>query len=287
MNIVSALFLVGSGIVAVLCLLTLLGRNPVQAIAASLVSEETRIAQISGSGSTSDGLHTLFQSVKLNNKDVAMIRRDVRRAIAAYPDKSEDDILTSRWFAFDEAARVPMKGFYNSHGTQDWITKEWYLESAHMRVVRPEFTERADDPTTDAFFAARKAKARATKIDRLKQDGPFASWGGSGGSMSVHLNKETGQVEITRAKEWASKAQKWIMPFVADEWADINESDLEAIKKLPSFSLALEEQIDVNPSGLTITMGPATTTLTSQGRQFDGVLMPGESVQLGATLTHR
>jgi len=273
------LFAISAG-AAVLLRLSLMGRNPIQAIAASFVSDETRLAQIEGSGTASDGLHTLYQTVKLNKKDVAMIRRDVRRAIAAYPDKTKDDLLASRWFAFDEAARVPSKGFWNSHSTQDPITKEWYLESAYMSVVRPEFKERADDATTDAFFAARKAKARADKIERLKIDGPFTAWGGTGGSMSVRLNKDTGLVEITRAQEWASTAQKWTMPFVVDEWADVNASDLEAIKKLPSFAQAVEQQIAVQPSGVSITMGGPGKSSGGNG----GVLRPGESMQIGTTL---
>lgn len=255
--------------------------NPVPSIVASDQSDEKSLAAITGSGSESDGIHTLYQKMKLNNQDVALMRRDVRRAIAAYPDIDEDHLLTGRWFAFDEAARVPSKGFYNSHGTQDPITKEYYLESAHMSIVKLEFPNRADDATTERFFAERKVKRHAEKIDRLKKDGPFTMWSGTGGSMNVGLDKETGKVVVTRAQKWAASASRWTFPFVAEEWADINASDLEAIKKLPSFAVATEDQVPVRPSG--VTMGPTT----SFGRTFDGVLMPGESIGVSTSINNR
>lgn len=276
-------FLAIIGAAALFLTMLILNMNPVPLVVAYVQSDDTRLAAIDSSGSENDGIHTLFQSVKLNNRDVAILRRDVRRAIAAYPDIDEERLLTSRWFAFDTAARVPSKGFWNSHGTQDPITKEYYLESACMSVVRPEYKNRADDTTTDRFFAERKAARRAERIERLKTNGPFAMWSGTGGSMSVRLDKNSNTVIVQRAEEWSSVADRWSMPFVADEWVDINEGNLDAIKKLPSFEKATLEKTDVQPSGVSISMGNGSYRSPTQGL----VIPPGGTIGVSVPLNSR
>lgn len=205
-----------------------LGRNPIPMAIAAVQSDSSRLASINGSGTASDGLHTLYQSVKLNNHDVKIIRQDVRSARAAYPDVDADKLLTSRWFAFDEAARVPSEGFSNSHGTQDPITKEWYLESAYMSVVRPEYPNRADPATTERVLSELKNKKQQKRLSHLKKWGTSSSSSGTGGSWSFNCypdplpsSEEASDTHIAgKCVVILDQKTKYTLPFVAEEWLD-------------------------------------------------------------------
>lgn len=235
----------------IVSLLTLFGSGYVKS---AVQSEVSRLAEIRRSGAESDGPYTLFQPVKLNQRDVDMLRRDRRRTVAAYPDVPEDQLFEQRWFAFDEAARVSSDGHWNSHGSQDPKTGKFYLESALESIVRAEYPKRADDATTTAFFKERKEKQQQGRRARLEKDGPMCSWGGTGGFMTVRLNNQR-QVVVQRAQEWAAVAKEWTFPFIVEEWLEVNVSDLGAIQKIPSFRLAVEREVSVEPSGVRVTMG--------------------------------
>ena len=243
-------------------------------------ADQARVASIGGAGFADNlGVISSMQwgtSSSVTRRDFELMRQDSRRAMAAYPALSDDLLFSGSWISVDIDARVPEKwGGMNSNGTK--IGEEWFLDGgAYLSFVKPQYPNRASASETKAYFVARKAKQRQEKIDRLAKDGPFVWWGGSGGSMSVKLN-ERREVVITRAQEWARTATRWTMPFVVDDWADTNESDLDAIKKLPSFAQAAEETIDIQPSGMTMTMGadqhPAPT---SSNGGF--ILGPGETM---------
>lgn len=215
-------------------------------------SDIARLVKIRSMGSGGDGMHLLRGG--LDRRDFELMRQDMRRARAAYPDIDGEKLTYGAWMPVALSAKVPDKwGGGNSHGTMGDDGK-WYLDGGCYRsLVRPEYTERATGEATKKFYADLKERERKTKIERLRKDGPFAWWSGTGGSMTVGLDEKTGMVIVTRAKEWASKGTKWTLPFVVDEWADINAGDLDAIKKLPSFAQATEKQIDIQPSGVTIT----------------------------------
>ena len=111
------------------------------------------------------------------------------------------------------------------------------------------------------YFSDRKAKQREKDLERLKQEGPFIISCGSGGSMYVKLDKNTNEVVVTRAKEWEASGIEYRIPFVPEEWVDVNYlDDLDAIKKIPSFAMATEKEVSVEPSGVTIGgwSGPAS-----------------------------
>lgn len=213
----------------------MLSLNPVPMAVAAMQSDESRLAAIAGSGSSSDGLHTLFQKVKLNNSDVKIIRQDVRRAMAAYPDIDEERLLTSRWFAFDKAARVPSKGFGNSHGTQNPITKEYYLESAYMSVVRPEYPNRADEATTEHILTELKDGKRQKRLSHIKRWGYSTSWGGTGGTGSINCypdplpssEEEDDRHVAGQCVIILNGKTKYVFPFLATDWVDPPYTDLE------------------------------------------------------------
>lgn len=87
-------------------------------------------------------------------------------------------------------------------------------------------------------------------------------------------------VIVQSAQEWASTADRWSMPFVVDEWADINEGDLDAIKKLPSFASAKLEQVSVQPSGMSVSVGNGSYQSPTQGL----VIPPGGTVSIGVPI---
>lgn len=240
-------------------------------------ADRQRVAQIAGRGFNSQegwiGSMQSGVSSGITRRDVELLRQDRRRSRAAYPDVKE--LTQGAWLTADLSARIPMDwGGGNSNGTQGKDGK-WYLDGGfYVGVVRSQYPNRATAAETIAYFAELKLKERIAKIARLTEDGPMVAWGGTGGSMSVRYDKATNLVTIERAKEWASTAQRWTMPFVVDEWVDINATDLDAIKKIPSFAQAVETEIQVRPSGVSISMG----------RGGPGVIMPGESVSVGVSV---
>jgi hypothetical protein len=252
-------------------------------------SDRRRVAEISGRG-FGDNLSVIrsMQSLSRSNvtaEDFELLRQDRRRARAAYPDVSDDDLLVGTWLQVDFPARVPVSFCTsgNSSGTQGPDGK-WYLYGGcYVSVVNPQYTERASAQATKAFFEAEKKRERAGKLARLREDGPFVSWSGTGGSMTVSYDKETKLVTVTRAKEWADTAQQWVMPFVVEEWVDVSYGDLDAIKKLPSFARAIESEISVQPSGVTMTVGDSGSGYSTTSQGF--ILMPGESATIGISAT--
>lgn len=256
--------LTGTALLAVVIIgAIMLGRNPVPMAIASMQSDSSRLAAINGSGSRSDGLHTLSQSVKLNNHDVKIIRQDVRSAIAAYPDIDRDQLLTSRWFAFDEAARVPSEGFSNSHGTQDPITKEWYLESAYMSVVRPEYPNRADPETTKRVLSELKNKKQQKQLSHLKKWGTSSSSSGTGGSWSFNCypdplpsSEEADDTHVAgKCVVILDQKTTYTFPFVAEEWLDHpwGQKDLAAFAERKGATA--ENYVAAKPKAWTIKDG--------------------------------
>jgi len=225
-------------------------------------AERQRIAFISGSDMGSmqgaDGFFMGGGRGSITRRDFEILRQDRRRARAAYPDVSPDDLFQGVWLAVDVDARIPSDwcGSFNSQGTE--VDGKWYLDGGcYESIVKPQYTKRASGEETAKYFVELKAKQRSDELARLEKDGPFTMWGGTGGSMSVSLDKKTNQVVVTRAQEWASKGVEYRIPFVPQEWVGVNYGDLDAIKKLPSFAHAISKEIPVTPSGVTITMGSA------------------------------
>ena len=225
------------------------------------VADRRRIAAVTGI--SYDSNLAVIRSIQggtrgnLTRNDFELLRQDRRRAKAAYPDVDPEKLFTSGWFNVDMNARIPMDfcTSHNSNGTKGADGK-WYLDGGcYLSFVNSEFPNRADVATTKLFYTNLKIKERAEKLARLKASGPFAAWGGTGGSMSVNLSKDGKNVIVRRAQEWARTGKKWTMPFIAEEWVDIYAGDLDAIKALPSFAAATEKDEAVTPSGVTMTMG--------------------------------
>lgn len=232
-------------------------------------TEQDRKRVLAISGQTSDSNESVIRSIQsgirgsINRRDFELMRQDRRRAQASYPDVPYKDLFTSGWVNVDYSAKIPDEFCTsgNSNGSQGKDGK-WYLDGGcYVSFVRPQYTERADAETTAKYFSDRKAKQREKDLERLKQEGPIIISCGSGGSMYVKLDKNTNEVVVTRAKEWEASGIEYRIPFVPEEWVDVNYlDDLDAIKKIPSFAMATEKEVSVEPSGVTIGgwSGPAS-----------------------------
>lgn len=248
--------------------------------------DRRRIAEISGQTYGDNlGVIRAIQSGSrggVTRRDFELLRQDRRRAQAAYPDVDPEKLFTSGWFNVDFSARIPdsfcTSG--NSNGTQGKDGK-WYLDGGcYLSYVSPKYQNRTEGPAATAYLKALRERKTAERIEKLRTDGTFFSMGGTGGSLSVTCNPTKGCI-VTQADEWARKGKRYAFPFVAEEWEPM-PWQMSAIEKLPSFSQAIIEEIDVEPSGVSV--GYRSSATTSTGRQFDGTLLPGESVGMGVTI---
>jgi hypothetical protein len=200
---------------------------------------------------------------ELTRKDFELLRQDRRRAQAAYPNVSADKIVLGTWFSVSVDSEIA-DSFCpsgNSNGTMK--NGKWYLDGGcYTGIVRSTYPNRADAATTATYFDDLRERQKAAKLEQLKKDGPFVVVGGSGGSLSVKLDKKTNQVIIVAAEEWATSGTEWRMPFVAEQWADINPGDLTAIKGLPSFTQSTERVIKVQPTGVRVVAGMTGVTVS-------------------------
>src|SRR6202521_5933570 len=74
-------------------------------------ADTRRVAQLSGAGYGSDeGVITAMQSGargEVDRRDFELLRQDRRRAQAAYPDVSPDDLYAGAWVSVGLSAKVP------------------------------------------------------------------------------------------------------------------------------------------------------------------------------------
>ena len=214
-------------------------------------SDRARIATITGSGA-SDNLQVIRgiqvgASSSITRRDFELLRQDRRRAKAAYPTVSDDDLYGGTWLQTDLSARIPDKfcSSGNSNGTE--VGGKRYLDGGcYVGTVRSQYTERADAPTTRRVLAELKDTDRQKELQRWKKWGYSSSWGSSGGeSLTIKCNPdplpsdaEDGAVAgkcvvISDAKE------QYVFPFDPNEWAS-PPWDIDGIRKLPSFAQAVK-----------------------------------------------
>ncbi|MBV9863312.1 MAG: hypothetical protein JO267_14325 [Alphaproteobacteria bacterium] len=251
-------------------------------------ADRQRVAQITGVSypegtmgqEGSDGHLRVIREIQagvqsdLTRRDFELLRQDRRRAMAAYPDVSTDDLVIGRWFQVDPSARIPMSwGGPNADGTK--IGEEWYLDGGtYLSVVAPQYPNRASAEETKAFFADLKSKRLRERLARTS-----VSWarGGSGGQLSVDC--KDGQCVVIQADEWSRTGHKYTFPFVAAEWS-ADPGTMEDIKALPSFAQATVEEIDVRPSGVSLVF-PSDPNPNFVPYSPGMTLGPGQSTSIG------
>ncbi len=194
-------------------------------------ADQKHIAEISGRG-MSDNLsviHSLQAGARgnISRRDFELLRQDRRRAQAAYPDASEDDLYQGTWLSVDIDARVPDSFCKSGNSNGSEVDGKWYLDGGcYVSVVKAQYTQRADVPTTKRVLAELKDAGRQKKLIHLNRWGYSMSLGGTGGSISMNCYPDPlpsseeeddrhvpGQCVIIINSE-----KKYVFPFVASDW---------------------------------------------------------------------
>lgn len=207
-------------------------------------ADRQRVAEIGGGGFADQlGVIRSVQSgarSSVARRDYELMRQDVRRAQAAYPDISRDDLTYGASIQVDLSAHVPDKwGSGNSDGTQEGGV--WYLDgSDYRRFVKPEYTRRADAPTTKRVLAELKDEKRQKEIKRMTKWG-YSTWmGGTGASFRAECypnplpsNQEADDLRIPGKCVVIVDDTKYVFPFVPAEWISMKSYD--DFQKFDSF----------------------------------------------------
>lgn len=197
-------------------------------------ADRARVGEITGQGFDSNlGVIRNIQSrgrSSLTRRDFELLRQDRRRAKAAYPDISADDLFTGTWVQVDLSSRVPdsfcTSG--NSNGTQGSDGK-WYLDGGcYVSVVRSDYAKRADAPTTKRVLAELKDGARQKRLKSMNRWGYMTAWSGTGGSASVNCypdplpsSEEADDTHIAgMCVVILDDKTKYTFPFVAADWLE-------------------------------------------------------------------
>jgi hypothetical protein len=215
----------------------------------------------------------------LSLADLKLVIEDERRAKAAYPDKSSEQLLTDV-----EADFVPCTvpdDEVGPNGDSEQCGKRFFADHALVWVVRPEFTRRAGRSAAHAFMARRKAGQHAERLTDYRVRG--YGWSSIGPDLVRSLVcKPAAGCTYTQAVAFAGTGRRWTFPFVAEEWVDSDAYSLEDLKRLPSFRSARVETVKVEPSGLRISM---SDTATGKPVRQGFTLAPGASVAVNVQAT--
>ena len=224
-------------------------------------SDRQRIAAITGTGQDSN--LSVIRSMQsgsrgaITRNDFELLRQDRRRAKAAYPDVSDDDLMQGNWFNVGMSDRVPMDfcSSHNSNGTQGSDGK-WYLDGGcYLSVVISKYTERADAATTKKVLAELKDGKRQKRIAHIRRWGYFTAWSGTGGSASVNAypdplpsNEEASDTHIAgKAVIVFDQKDRYEFTFDASDWVDPPYSQ-EGLTKLALENGAIRTDYDPAPS---------------------------------------
>lgn len=240
--------LLGIGAVALWCLLSTRNGSPIEVFAKVVASasyaklgwmddaelsdaDRSRIAKITGRGVDSNlSAIRIMQSgysSGIGRRDFELLRQDRRRAKAAYPDVSDDDLYTATWLTVSLSDRVPSDFCTsgNSDGTQGADGK-WYLDGGcYIGIVNPKYTKRADAATTKRVLAELKDENRQKEIRRIQKWGYSTWWSGTDGNGTVSCYPDplpSDQVEgdlIVPGKCFVIlNDTKYVFAFVASDW---------------------------------------------------------------------
>ncbi|MGI4815544.1 MAG: hypothetical protein ACRYGG_19710 [Janthinobacterium lividum] len=194
--------------------------------------DRRRIAELSGTGFTDNlGVIRSIQSGSRGSvlrRDFELLRQDRRRARAAYPDVSEDDLYDGTWLSVDVSDRVPdsfcTSG--NSNGTE--VDGKTYLDGGcYMSVVKAKYPKREDAVATKRVLAELADAKRQKEVTQIKKWGYSTSMSGSdGSSLSVEAypdplpsNQEADDGHVAgQAVVIVDQKTRYQFPFVATDW---------------------------------------------------------------------
>lgn len=102
-------------------------------------AEMARVEVYRRGGSTEDGIHVLFDPVKITRRDYELMAADNSCARIKSGGLSGDVTLQGLWFAVARDSGLDPNAFWNSHGSSDDGGKTWYLEALHTHIPKPEW----------------------------------------------------------------------------------------------------------------------------------------------------
>jgi hypothetical protein len=244
--------------------------------------DQRRVAEIAGRGFASDsgGNLSVISNMQaglrssITRRDFELMRQDIRRARAAYPDVALDDMTEGSWIHVDLSAHVPMEwGGGNANGTEEGGVT--YLDGgAYQTFVKPEYTKRASAADTKAFYGEDRSVETKAWIRRLSKWGNSSSASGTGGwSQRVECypdpmpsNQEADDVHIPGKCVVILGDTKYVFPFIVADWVKPKWRDGEL------KALALSRQAGVTP----YVPAPAKSWVMK-----DGLLATGETCAPG------
>lgn len=154
-------------------------------------ADNARIALISGMDrGTNLGVIRSMQSggrSTITRRDFELLRQDLRRAKAAYPDVADDDLYVGVWLQVDDSSRIPSDFCTSSNSNSTEVDGKWYLDGGcYVSAVRSKYINRADAAATRRVLA--EAKDARTRKDeaRIAKWGYSAASSGTDGSVSVN-----------------------------------------------------------------------------------------------------
>lgn len=220
-------------------------------------ADRTRLAFLSGAnaGSNLDIIRNIQSGGRGNvtRRDFELLRQDRRRAKAAYPNVSDDDLYDGGWLQVDLHARIPMEFCTsgNSNGTE--ADGKMYLDGGcYVSAVQSKYPNREDAVTTKRILAELNDVGRKKQIAYIVKWGYHTWWSGTDGSVSVHgypdplpSDKEAdgyqyiaGQVVIIIDNETIYQ-----FPFTASDWIDAPSSKDGLIKLAKSRNATVSDYV--------------------------------------------
>lgn len=198
------------------------------------------------------------ERARLTRRDFELLRQDRRRAIAAYPDLSPEDLLEPGWFNVSYRERVPAafcsSGNFSSTSEKDGGPD--YLDGpCYMAIVKASYTERMDGPAATRVLAELRTRKTAERARDRAENGYHFAMAGSGGSLSVNC-EAGGKCVVTRAAEWSKRGTRWTFDYVPSEWT----GDPSKFESFPSFKHATSQEVAVTPAGSSSSEGHVGTT---------------------------
>lgn len=194
-------------------------------------AHKRRIAEISGSGRGNNleviRSHQSGARGNITRLDFELLRQDRRRARAAYPEVSEDDLYRGTWLSVDVSARVPSDFCTSGNSDGTVVNGRSYLDGGcYVSAVDPKYSDRADAPTTKRVLAELREAKTSKAAALIAKWGYMSAWSGTDGSASIHAypdplpsNTEPSDVEIAgRAVVVIDGTTRYEFPFVANDW---------------------------------------------------------------------
>ncbi|GCD64155.1 hypothetical protein WSS15_27970 [Acetobacter pasteurianus] len=173
--------------------------------------------------------------------DYRLLRQDINRALAAYPEVPSDKLLHTHTIQADVESRVPcsMNTSGNSYGEQ--IGTACYLDGPETEwFVRDEFPKRATAQQTKAFLAEKKASQ-----DIENKMHSQIAWVHSSPTYALEVECLKSVCTVTESPQEMNNSLVYTFPFIPSEWTQYPIT-MDQIRSLPSFGKSSRKEVAGN-----------------------------------------